>query len=61
MYWKIRKNDVIACAKPFFPGGLKFNVASVKTNHNNEKSILNVSLDAWWATSPAAQQHRTRQ
>ena len=26
-----------------------------------KNSILNVSLDAWCATSPAAQQHRTRQ
>ena len=52
----------MACVKPFFPGGVKFNVASVKNNHNNEKkSILNVALDAWCATSPAAQQHRTRQ
>ena len=51
----------MARAKPFFPSGLKFNVASVKNNNNNEKSILNVSLDAWCATSPAVQQHRTQQ
>ena len=36
--------DVMACAKPFFPGGLKFNVASVKTNHNNEKKYFECVL-----------------
>ena len=48
-------------AKSFFPGGLKFNLDSVKNNHNYEKNILNVSLHAGCATSPAVQQHRTRQ
>ena len=51
----------MARAKSFFPGGLKFNLAFVKNNHNYEKSVLNVSLDAGCATSPAAQQHQTRQ
>ena len=45
----------------FLPVGLKFNLASVKNNHSYEKSIFNVSLDVWCATSPAVQQHRTRQ
>ena len=30
----------MAHAKPFFPGGLKFHVASVKNNDNNEKKIF---------------------
>ena len=51
----------MARTKSFFSGGLKFNLVSVKNNHNYKKSILNVSLDARCATSPAAQQHRTRQ
>ena len=45
----------MAHAEPFFPGGLKFNIASDENNHNNgkkKKSILNVSLDAWCATTP---------
>ena len=51
----------MARAKSFFLGGFKFNLASVKIIIIMKKSILDVSLDAGCATSPAAQQHRTRQ
>ena len=47
------ENDVMSRAKSFFPAGLKFNYEN--------KSILNVSLDAGCATSPAGQHYRTRQ
>ena len=43
-YRKIRKNDVMARAKPFFPGEVEFNIASVKNNHNNEKKYFECSL-----------------
>ena len=35
-----RENDVMAHAKSFFPGGLKFILASVKNNHNYEKKCF---------------------
>ena len=35
----------MAHAKSFFPGGLKFNVASVKNNHNYEKKYFEHTRD----------------
>ena len=45
----------------FFPGWFKFKFASVKKITMMKKSILNMSLDEGCETSPAVQQHRTRQ
>ena len=37
---KISENDVMARAKSFLPGGLKFILASVKNNHIYEKKVF---------------------
>ena len=38
------KFEKMARAKSFFPGGLKFNLASVKNNHNYEEKYFECVL-----------------